>query len=168
MDANAPSFSNRSNAKRAAEAKLANGTTPAAEYELRTRDDGRAEIVWKTTPIVPARIDGVKGAINRHDTTNSGDARATASTGPGEPAIAADQQVGHAKPAEQSRRRAADDAPSKGVLPQKPVITSKTNQHYQSALRPVGRTRRRGRLGRGPRLRNHRQQHIFENARALP
>jgi hypothetical protein len=57
MDANTPSFSNRSNAKRAAEAKLANGTAPAAEYELRTRDDGRAEIVWKTTPVVPARID---------------------------------------------------------------------------------------------------------------
>jgi hypothetical protein len=78
----------------------------------------------------PASI-GIKGEINRHDTTNSGDARAIASTGPGEPAIAADQQAGHAKPAEQSRRRAADDAPSKGVLPQKPVITSKTNQHYQ-------------------------------------
>jgi hypothetical protein len=131
MDANTPSFSNRSNAKRAAEAKLANGTAPAAEYELRTRDDGRAEIVWKTTPVVPARIDGIKGKINCHDTTNSGDARATASTGPGEPAIEADQLAGHAKPAEQSRRRAADDAPSKGVLPQKPVITSKTNQHYQ-------------------------------------
>ena len=83
MDANTPSFSNRSNAKRAAEAKLANGTAPAAEYELRTRDDGRAEIVWKTSPVVPARIDGIKGEINRHDTTNSGDVRATASTGPG-------------------------------------------------------------------------------------
>src|ERR1700758_1999926 len=129
MDANTPSFSNRSNAKRAAEAKLANGTAPAAEYELRTRDDGRAEIVWKTTPVVPARIDGIKGEINLHDTTNSGDARATASTGPGEPAIEADQQPGHAKPADQSLPRAADDAAPKGVLPQKPVITSKTNQH---------------------------------------
>jgi hypothetical protein len=47
MDANTPSFSNRSNAKRAPEAKLANGTVPAAEYELRTRYDDAPKLSGK-------------------------------------------------------------------------------------------------------------------------
>ena len=91
MDANTPSFSNRSNAKRAAEAKLVNGTAPAAEYELRTRDDGRTEIVWKTTPVASANIE-----LNDHDTTNpllsiATDPRDATRTATSESAFSADQ-----------------------------------------------------------------------------
>jgi hypothetical protein len=42
------SFSSRSNAKRAAEKLIANGTAPAVDYGFKTREDGRFEIVWKT------------------------------------------------------------------------------------------------------------------------
>ena len=42
------SFSNRNNAKRAAEKMIANGTAPAVDYGFKTGEDGRFEIVWKT------------------------------------------------------------------------------------------------------------------------
>jgi hypothetical protein len=48
MDATASSFSNRSNAKRAAEQMIAKGTAPPVDYGIKPRDDGRFEIVWKT------------------------------------------------------------------------------------------------------------------------
>jgi hypothetical protein len=46
-------FSNRSNAKRAAEKMIANGTAPAVDYRFKTREDGRFEIVWKTAAAAP-------------------------------------------------------------------------------------------------------------------
>jgi hypothetical protein len=48
MDATASNFSNRSNAKRAAEKIIARGTAPAVDYGIKPSDDGRFEIVWKT------------------------------------------------------------------------------------------------------------------------
>jgi hypothetical protein len=45
MDEN-PHFSQRNNAKRAAEKMIAAGTAPAVDYGIRTRDDGRFEIAW--------------------------------------------------------------------------------------------------------------------------
>ena len=48
MDATASNFSNRSNAKRAAEKMIAKGTAPAVDYGIKPSDDGRFEIVWKT------------------------------------------------------------------------------------------------------------------------
>jgi hypothetical protein len=50
MDTTASSFTARNNAKRAAEKMIAKGKAPAANYGIRTRDDGRFEIVWKTAP----------------------------------------------------------------------------------------------------------------------
>src|SRR5215831_17537104 len=47
MDNNANSFSNRGNARRAAEAMITKGTAPAVDYGVKPRDDGRFEIVWK-------------------------------------------------------------------------------------------------------------------------
>lgn len=41
-------FSLRSNAARAAKRMLADKTAPAPAYQLRTRDDGRTEIIWLT------------------------------------------------------------------------------------------------------------------------
>jgi hypothetical protein len=42
------SFSSRSNAKRAAEQMINKGTSPALDYGIKARDNGRFEIVWKT------------------------------------------------------------------------------------------------------------------------
>src|SRR5580704_5111678 len=50
MDTTASSFTARNNAKRAAEKMIANGKAPAVNYDIRPRDDGRFEIVWKTAP----------------------------------------------------------------------------------------------------------------------
>src|ERR1700731_809931 len=47
MDTTA-TFSNRSNAKRAAEKMIANGTAPAHDYGFKTHEDGRFEIAWQT------------------------------------------------------------------------------------------------------------------------
>jgi hypothetical protein len=47
MDTTA-TFSNRSNAKRAAEKMIANGTAPAVDYGFKTHEDGRFEIAWQT------------------------------------------------------------------------------------------------------------------------
>jgi hypothetical protein len=42
------SFSSRSNAKRAAEKAIADGTAPSVDYGIKPTDEGRFEIVWKS------------------------------------------------------------------------------------------------------------------------
>jgi hypothetical protein len=46
--ADSTTFSLRHNANRAAEKVIAAGTAPSLDYGIKTRDDGRFEIVWKT------------------------------------------------------------------------------------------------------------------------
>ena len=60
-------FSTRSNAKRAAEKMIGNGTAAAVDYRIRPRDDGRFEIEWKTNP-APATE-----AVEAEITTASGE-----------------------------------------------------------------------------------------------
>ena len=48
MDTTATTFTKRTNARRAAEAMITNGTAPAVDYGIKPCDDGRFEIVWKT------------------------------------------------------------------------------------------------------------------------
>jgi len=60
-------FSTRSNAKRAAEKMIGNGTAPAVDYRIKPRDDGRFEIEWKTNP-APATE-----AVEAEITTASGE-----------------------------------------------------------------------------------------------
>jgi hypothetical protein len=43
-------YSNRNNAKRAAEKMIMAGTAPAVDYGIEPCDDGRFEIKWKTNP----------------------------------------------------------------------------------------------------------------------
>jgi hypothetical protein len=81
-------------------------------------------------------MDEIKGELNGHDTTDpllsiASDPRDATRTAISEPAVSADRPTVNREPAKESRRRAADEALSKGVTIQKPVITSKTNQHYQ-------------------------------------
>jgi hypothetical protein len=53
MDTTASSFTARNNAKRAAEAMIRKGTAPAVDYAIKPSDDGRFEIVWKSTKTAP-------------------------------------------------------------------------------------------------------------------
>ena len=102
-------FSNRSNAVRAARRMIEDGTAPARRYETTpraARADGRVEIIW--LPDEPV---------------------ATA-------AIEAEIQAANERVAKKSRRRGAAakaKAPefAPGAMPEKPVITSATNTHYQ-------------------------------------
>jgi hypothetical protein len=48
MDDTATSYSNRTNAKRAAEKMITAGTAPVLDYGIRPHEDGRFQIVWKT------------------------------------------------------------------------------------------------------------------------
>ena len=60
-------FSTRSNAKRAAEKMIGDGTAPAVDYRIKPRGDGRFEIEWKTNP-APATE-----AVEAEITTASGE-----------------------------------------------------------------------------------------------
>src|ERR1700731_2176044 len=53
MDTTASSFTLRKNAKRAAEAMIRKGTAPAVDYGIKSSDDGRFEIVWKSAKTAP-------------------------------------------------------------------------------------------------------------------
>ena len=68
------SFSTRSNAKRGAEKMIANGKAPAVDYGIRPRDDGRFEIIWKTTTAVPTTevVEAELTAAAETVTANSG------------------------------------------------------------------------------------------------
>ena len=74
MDTTVSSFTARNNAKRAAEKMIANGKAPAVNYGIRSRDDGRFEIVWKTastTGEVEAEIaTAATAAEDGHSNTN--------------------------------------------------------------------------------------------------
>jgi hypothetical protein len=54
-------FTQRSNAKRAAERMIATGTAPAVDYGIKPRDDGGFEIVWKTAPNADTASEGISG-----------------------------------------------------------------------------------------------------------
>ena len=53
MDTTASSFTLRKNAKRAAEAMIRKGTSPAVDYGIKPSDNGRFEIVWKIAKTEP-------------------------------------------------------------------------------------------------------------------
>jgi hypothetical protein len=60
-------FSLRNNAKRAAERMIHNGTAPSIGYGLRTREDGRFEIVWKSGAPDPASSEDVPEGYTGRD-----------------------------------------------------------------------------------------------------
>jgi hypothetical protein len=79
------SFSSRSNAKRAAEKLIANGTAPAVDYGFRPREDGRFEIVWKTAEAKasPTTTDEVKTELAAAIEKAEANWSAAAQAGPG-------------------------------------------------------------------------------------
>ena len=68
MDATASNFSNRSNAKRAAEKMIAKGTAPTVDYGIKPSDNGRFEIVWKTALTTAEFSETVDGRSARRAT----------------------------------------------------------------------------------------------------
>jgi hypothetical protein len=71
MDATASNFSNRSNAKRAAEKMIAKGTAPTVDYGIKPSDDGRFEIVWKTASTTDDAEAEIAAAIGEPDKTGT-------------------------------------------------------------------------------------------------
>ena len=57
-----PTFSSRSNAKRAAEKAIAAGTAPSIDYGIKEQEDGRFEIAWKTG-LTPGAADDLDAEI---------------------------------------------------------------------------------------------------------
>ena len=53
MDTTASSFTLRRNARRAAEALIRKGTAPSVDYRVKSSDDGRFKIVWKSAKTAP-------------------------------------------------------------------------------------------------------------------
>src|SRR5271169_391574 len=80
MDTTATTFTNRSNAKRAAEAMITKGTAPAVDYGIKPRDDGRFEIVWKTAPRANEITDGFPEETSEADELAEADKPAAATT----------------------------------------------------------------------------------------
>src|SRR5580704_12536074 len=95
MDDTAASYSNRANAKRAAEKMITAGTAPAVDYGIKPREDGRFEIQWKTN-CAPATEQqaGFTAATERSTADSSSATGPAATTDPSptepEPAAAGD------------------------------------------------------------------------------
>src|SRR5215469_9675670 len=96
MDTTAPSFSTRSNAKRAAAQMLAKGTAPSVDYCIKPRGNGRFEIIWKTarttgeveTQIAAATAEDSHCSTNPRLAINSDPSHAAANAEGGETAAA--------------------------------------------------------------------------------
>jgi hypothetical protein len=139
------SFTDRSNARRAAKRLIAAGEAPASEFEIQPGTDGRFEICWKaaSTETVEAEIAVATTAADQPAAPTASDADIAAATA--HPDLAAVTAAIEAekgkraakptrtrkeKPAKQARARKAPELPP-GAMPQKPVVTSAANQHYQ-------------------------------------
>jgi hypothetical protein len=188
------SFSLHRNAKRAAERMIEAGTAPSMDYRLRTREDGRFEIVWRsgcespTTAEIGDEITAATAAAEPVETEttiqsiepapgedpwpsrtqvkirNGNNRRLTgtvlervdpthwrvrldfAANGDTHTYDGADLEVAAAvsepwaeshkkrSPAGAPKRSKAaelDAAAARGVMPEKPIVTSKANPHYQ-------------------------------------
>jgi hypothetical protein len=163
------SFSDRSNARRAARRMIDSGEAPATEFDI-TQVGDRHEIVWKTSepaqrePVSTAAIEGEIAAANGRIANRAAAAPATAST-EAEPGPAADDpelaavatprllaeverrgyrtRLAPKRAATRTNRTAAprqprigkeaelDAAANRGVMPEKPDVTSHANHHYQ-------------------------------------
>jgi hypothetical protein len=135
MDTTANTFTNRSNARRAAEAMIAKGTPPALDYGIKPRDDGRFEIVWKTGNAATA-VSEADVALAEQNWSGPEIAEVPEKPmPPEEPKPARQSRRGKAPPAPQgSRSRYAIDPDliAAGRLPDKaPEVTSATNRRYQ-------------------------------------
>jgi hypothetical protein len=114
-------YTDRSNARRAAERMLEKGDAPAVDYGIKQHvDEARGdkyEIVWKAKTAVPAVPEQVAQLSKEK--------------------VKATKAGGAAKTKPRSRATSAASAPN--GMPVKPVITSTTNMIYQSKFDALAR-----------------------------
>src|SRR5215510_12598116 len=77
MDTTANSFSNRGNARRAAETMITKGTAPAVDYGIKPLDDSRFAIVWKTGDTAATTDEVETEVAATTETATGGDQAAT-------------------------------------------------------------------------------------------
>jgi hypothetical protein len=139
-------YTNQSNARRAPRRLIETGEAPAGEFEIHAAADGRFEIVWRDPseplPAAPASTtDADETAIAAAAHPQAQPEFAAVET---ERLIAELQRRGYRatparrpraeRPARERQRSKAtelDEAASRGIMPQKPIVTSPPNQHYQ-------------------------------------
>jgi hypothetical protein len=139
-------YTDRSNARRAAERMLEKGDAPAVDYGIKQHvDEARGdkckrgdkyEIVWKAKAGAPAAVPAAPSA--RKPYVPSGAVRDLLIKIHAKPAKATKAPAGSAaKP--KPRSRATSGAPAPSGMPVKPVITSTTNMIYQSKFDALAR-----------------------------
>ena len=145
-------FTERSNARRAAKKLLADGESPSNHFEIKPAADGGFEIEWIDDETAAARAGAPGPMVQIEIAAPAG----TPTVGPEIPAdpqlasveierlIAELERRGYratqarrpraprpAKERQPSKAQRLDEAAARGVMPEKPVMTSATNQHYQ-------------------------------------
>jgi hypothetical protein len=151
-------FTNQSNARRAAKRMIASGKAPASEFEIQPDGDGLFTIHWLTNgtstdnPPTAASAPST-GAIESEITAASAAADAAPATADTDPELAAvetprlvaelERRGFRSPPTKRARASAAateprrsknaelDAAAARGIVPEKPDVTSHANHHYQ-------------------------------------
>ena len=150
----ATTFTDRSNAKRAAKRLLDAGRAPAVDFDIQPTEDGRFAIHWRTTTTaaVETEIAAASAAADSPPAAAETQTEAPTQTAEEDPELEAmitelerrgyrvtapRRQPRRAAPPRErrpSKDAALDEAAARGVVPDKPVITSPTNQHQQKRL----------------------------------
>jgi hypothetical protein len=149
MDA-ATTFTDRSNAKRAAKRLVDAGRAPAVDFDIQPTEDGRFAIHWRTT--TTAAVETEIAAASAEADSPPAAAEAPTQTAQEDPELEAMitelERRGYRVTAPRRQRRSAapprerrpskdaalDEAAARGVMPDKPVIKSPTNQHVQKRI----------------------------------
>lgn len=103
MTDTAVSYSNRANARRAAEKMIGDGTAPAVDYGIKPRDDGRFEVVWKTGNGAPATTEEIETEITTTNAAADPPASEPATTEAALPPAPAATEAAQAETAPQAR-----------------------------------------------------------------
>jgi hypothetical protein len=138
-------YTNQSNTRRAARRMIETGEAPAGEFEIHAAD-GRFEIVWRdpSEPLPAAPASTTEAVETEIAAAAQPEAQPEFAAIETERLIAELQRRGYRatqarrpraeRPAREHRRNKATElveAASRGIMPQKPIVTSPTNQHYQ-------------------------------------
>lgn len=153
MDA-ATTFTDRSNAKRAAKRLLNAGQAPAVDFDIETTEDGKFAIHWRTTTTaaVETEIAAASAEADAPPAAAETPTEAPTQSAEEDPELEAKitelERRGYRVTAPRRQRRSAapprerrpsksaalDEAAARGVMPDKPVIKSPTNQHVQKRI----------------------------------
>jgi hypothetical protein len=127
MDATTQTYSNRSNARKAALRQIETGKAPATSFDIDKTDGARFEVMWNIveTPAQPAEAPAGTPAETAQP-EDSAEPKAKRSR---------KQQTadGQAKPPT-GQRAAARPAAQQGTLPQQPDFTANTHKPYRKRL----------------------------------